>query len=132
MNSLGISELITRNMKISVSTEYIESRSDPKSGYYFFSYTVTLTNQGPETIQLLARHWLVTDSTNRTEQIRGLGVVGEQPIIKPGESYTYTSFCPLPTPFGTMEGSYQVINQEGEEFDLIIPIFTLAHPHSIH
>ncbi len=127
-----MSQETTKNITVSVEQQYIESRSDPKAGYYFFAYHVTVTNAGQDAVQLIGRHWIITDATGRIEHVRGLGVVGEQPIIQPGDNYTYTSFCPLPTAFGTMEGTYQMINQDGAEFEVQIAPFTLAHPHSIH
>jgi ApaG protein len=95
-------------------------------------YTVTISNESAETVQLLTRHWVITDGTGHIEEVRGPGVVGKQPTMKPGESFEYTSGCPLSTPFGVMEGTYQMVTQNGERFDAKIAPFTLSEPYSVH
>lgn len=126
------SEALTRGVRISVQSEYAPDRSDPGKNQWFFLYTVTIANEGTDTVQLLTRHWVVTDGTGHVEEIRGPGVVGKQPILKPGESFEYTSGCPLPTAFGMMEGTYQMIAQAGERFDVKIAPFTLSEPYTVH
>jgi ApaG protein len=102
------------------------------SQHWFFLYTVTIANEGDTTLQLLTRHWVITDGNSHVEDVRGPGVVGEQPVLHPGESFTYTSGCPLPTPFGMMEGSYQMVTRGGETFDARIAPFALSEPFTIH
>lgn len=119
-------ESITRGVKIEVKSQYEPDQSHPGRDYYFFSYHVTLTNEGHETVQLISRHWIITDGLGHVEEVRGPGVVGEQPILEPGESFDYTSFCPLKTPQGNMRGTYQMVTEEGESFDAQIPPFTLS------
>ena len=96
------------------------------------SYTITITNESQETVQLLSRHWIITNATGQVEEVRGPGVVGEQPVLEPNESFTYTSGCPLTTSFGTMEGTYQMVTQSGERFDARIAPFTLSEPYTVH
>ncbi len=126
------SEAMTRGVRVTVQAEYAADRSDPSKNQWFFLYTVTIANQGTETVQLLTRHWLVTDGTGHVEEIRGPGVVGKQPVLKPGESFEYTSGCPLTTAFGMMEGSYQMVAAAGEHFDVKIAPFTLSEPYTVH
>jgi ApaG protein len=97
-----------------------------------FLYTVEISNESRETVQLLTRHWIITDGTGHIEEVRGPGVVGKQPVLGPGQSFRYTSGCPLPTPFGTMHGTYQMITQAGEQFDAEIAPFTLSEPYTVH
>jgi ApaG protein len=126
------SEALTRGVRVVVQSEYAAERSEPAKNQWFFLYTVTITNEGPEPVQLLTRHWLITDGTGHVEEVRGPGVVGKQPTLKPGESFEYTSGCPLGTPFGVMEGTYQMITQSGERFDANIAPFTLSEPYTVH
>jgi len=114
-------------LKVEVESEYIADRSDIERGYYFFAYHVTLTNEGAEPVQLISRHWVITDANGKVEEVRGAGVIGEQPVIAPGESYQYSSFCPLNTPVGNMHGSYQMVTESGESFDAVIATFRLAY-----
>ena len=100
------SEATTRGVEVKVQANYVVERSQPAQGRWFFSYRIRITNQGPEPIQLLNRHWVITDAHGEVEEVRGPGVIGEQPQLETGETFEYTSFCPLATPFGTMEGSY--------------------------
>jgi len=126
------SEAITRSVRIRVEAEYAPDRSQPCKNQWFFLYTVTISNEGLETLQLLTRHWVITDGTGHVEEVRGPGVVGKQPTLRPGESFEYTSGCPLTTPFGVMEGSYQMMSEAGERFDVRIAPFTLSEPYTVH
>ena len=127
-----ISETVTRGVRVRVESEYAADRSKPAKNQWFFLYTVTISNEGPEVVQLLTRHWIITDGTGHVEEVRGPGVVGKQPTLKPGESFEYTSGCPLATPFGVMEGSYQMVTESGERFDAKIAPFTLSEPYTVH
>jgi ApaG protein len=126
------SEAVTRGVRVYVESEYAPERSEPSRNEWFFLYTVRISNEGSETVQLLTRHWVITDGTGHVEEVRGPGVVGKQPILKPGESFEYTSGCPLSTPFGVMEGTYQMIAESGERFDAKIAPFTLSEPYTVH
>jgi ApaG protein len=127
-----ISEATTRGVRVRVQSEYSADQSAPSKNQWFFLYTVTISNESSETVQLLTRHWVITDGTGHIEEVRGPGVVGKQPTMKPGESFEYTSGCPLSTPFGVMEGTYQMVTQNGERFDAKIAPFTLSEPYSVH
>ncbi len=120
------SEAVTRGLRVTVFARYDPSRSSPAQSRWFFLYTVTLANEGGETVQLLTRHWVIQDGRGRTEEVRGDGVVGETPVLAPGESYEYTSGCPLPTDFGSMHGSYGMVTAGGEHFDARIAEFVLT------
>jgi ApaG protein len=126
------SEAVTRGVRVRVRSEYAPERSQPSKNQWFFLYTITISNEGPDTVQLLTRHWIITDATGHVEEVRGPGVVGQQPILRPGESFEYTSGCPLTTPFGTMEGTYQMVTDAGERFDAAIAPFTLSEPYTVH
>jgi ApaG protein len=130
--SMFISEATTRGVRVKVQSEYSADQSAPSKNQWFFLYTVTISNDSAETVQLLTRHWVITDGTGHIEEVRGPGVVGKQPTMKPGESFEYTSGCPLSTPFGVMEGTYQMVTQSGERFDAKIAPFTLSEPYSVH
>ncbi len=132
MAGMFTSESSTRGVRVSVVSEYSAERSRPAEEQWFFLYTITITNAGAETVQLMSRHWIITDANGRTEEVRGPGVVGQQPVLEPGESFTYTSGCPLPTAFGTMEGTYQMVTKAGEPFDAKIAPFTLSEPYTVH
>jgi ApaG protein len=119
-------DITTRGVKVEVQSQYVPDQSHPERDYYFFSYHVTITNLGEENVQLLNRHWIITNADGRVEEVKGPGVIGEQPSLEPGESFDYTSFCPLNTPVGTMEGSYQMVTEGGETFDAKIPPFQLS------
>lgn len=127
-----VSEATTRGLHVRVESQYMPERSAPERGGWFFAYTVTITNDGTETVQLLSRHWIITDANGRTEHVRGPGVVGEQPVLEPGQSFEYTSGCPLRTPFGTMHGTYQMVTRDGGAFDAEIAAFSLATPNSLN
>jgi ApaG protein len=126
------SEALTRGVRVKVHSEYAPDKSEPSKNQWFFLYTVTISNEGSETVQLLTRHWLITDGTGHIEEVKGPGVVGKQPTLKPGEAFEYTSGCPLSTPFGVMEGTYQMVAQGGERFDAKIAPFTLSEPYTVH
>jgi ApaG protein len=126
------SEATTRSIRVSVVSEYAPDRSSPHQQQWFFLYTITIANEGQETVQLLARHWIITDGNGHVEEVRGPGVVGQQPVLAPGQSFTYTSGCPLRTPFGTMQGRYQMTLRSGESFDVEIAPFTLSEPYTVH
>ena len=132
MGDMFTSEATTRGVRVSVVSEYAPERSKPASDLWFFLYTITIKNEGTETAQLITRHWIITDGTGHVEEVRGPGVVGKQPVLAPGESFTYTSGCPLRTPFGVMEGTYQMITEGGEQFDAKIAPFTLSEPYTVH
>lgn len=117
---------------VSVETQYIKEQSKPDSDFYVFSYTITITNNGFETAQLMTRHWVITDSNSKSQEVRGDGVVGEQPILKPGESFVYTSGTMIETPVGTMHGSYGMMGENGNSFDASINEFILATPRVLH
>ena len=127
-----MSEAMTRGIRVEVRPNYLENQSDPRSGLWMFAYHVRILNDSTDTVQLLSRHWIITDATGRVEEVRGPGVVGEQPVLAPGQSFDYTSGCPLPTPMGTMHGSYQMVTQRGERFDAEIAPFTLAEPYTVN
>jgi ApaG protein len=126
------SEAVTRGVRVYVESEYAPERSEPTRNEWFFLYTVRISNEGAEVVQLLTRHWVITDGTGHVEEVRGPGVVGKQPILKPGESFEYTSGCPLSTPFGVMEGTYQMVTGSGERFDAKVSPFTLSEPYTVH
>jgi ApaG protein len=119
---------ITHQIEVKVIPKYLADRSSPDNGYFFWAYTITLTNLGRATVQLKTRHWRITDAHGRLQEVRGAGVVGETPVIKPGENYEYTSGVPLPTPSGFMAGTYGMITGSGEPFDIEIPAFSLDLP----
>jgi ApaG protein len=127
-----MSDTTTRGIRIQVETSYLEERSDPAESAFFFAYHVTISNLGTETAQLLSRRWVITDGDGRQEVVEGPGVVGDQPLLAPGEAYEYTSFCPLPTPVGTMHGAYRMVAAGGERFDAEIAPFTLAVPGAVN
>ena len=119
---------ITRGIVVSVETTYLEADSSPGNSHYLWAYQVTIENQGRETVQLRSRHWMITNARGELTEVKGPGVVGQQPFLKPGESYTYTSGAPLDTPSGMMGGSYQMESERGERFDIEIPTFSLDCP----
>ncbi len=112
--------------------QYIPDQSDPDNGRYVFTYTVTIKNIGEIAAQLVSRHWIITDGNNEIQEVRGLGVVGKQPLLQPGESFEYTSGSVLTTPIGTMKGSYQMVAEDGTHFSAEIPEFVLASPRALH
>ena len=126
------SEATTRGVRVSVVSEYAPDRSQPQQQKWFFVYTITITNEGTETVQLISRHWFITNGAGEVEEVRGPGVVGEQPTLEPSESFTYTSGASISTSFGTMEGTYQMRTRSGEMFDAKIAAFTLSEPYTVH
>jgi ApaG protein len=122
----------TYSVEVEIETQYIEEQSLPDQDHYVFAYTITIHNNGDVPAQLLRRHWVITDANNKVQEVKGEGVVGEQPHLKPGERYRYTSGTMLETPVGTMRGSYQMIADDGVEFDADIPQFTLSMPRTLH
>ena len=126
------SEAVTRGVRVTVKPRFDPERSDRARGLWLFLYTVTITNEGNETVQLTDRHWTITDENGDVEEVRGPGVVGEQPVLAPGEGFTYTSACPLRTPTGTMRGTYRLVTGDGESFDATIAEFLLSEPYSVH
>jgi ApaG protein len=119
---------VTRQIEVRVAPKFLADRSSPENGYFFWAYTITLSNQGRETVQLKTRHWRITDAQGRLQEVRGAGVVGEEPVLKPGENYEYTSGVPLPTSSGFMVGTYGMVTETGETFDIEIPAFSLDLP----
>lgn len=117
---------------VSMTTQYMPEQSDPGASRYFFAYHIKVTNRGSVAAQLVSRHWIITDAEGKVEEVRGLGVVGHQPLLQPGESFDYTSGCPLATPVGTMQGSYQMVAEDGTRFEAPIPEFVLAMPRTLH
>jgi ApaG protein len=117
---------------VTVSPRFLPEQSDPENERYLFAYTIRILNSGETTAQLRSRHWIITDANQRVEHVRGPGVVGEQPRLAPGESFEYTSGCPLPTPFGSMRGSYQCVAEDGTAFEVPIPEFLLSVPRTLH
>lgn len=119
-------------IEIEVATQYLPEQSNPDEERYFFAYSITVTNTGTEAAQLISRHWVITDAAGKVEEVRGLGVVGHQPFLKPGESFEYSSGCPLATPVGTMRGSYQMVAEDGTRFEAPVSEFILAMPRTLH
>jgi len=119
---------ITRQIVVTVEPNFMPERSVVDRGQYFWSYTIVITNTGPETVQLKTRHWIITDATGNKKEVRGEGVVGEQPVLAPGERFEYTSGVPLPTASGFMTGRYQMVSESGERFEIDVPTFSLDSP----
>jgi len=127
-----VSTALTDGIRVTVKSAYRPDRSAPAQGRYLFAYTVRIANQGDRPAKLVSRHWVITDAEGRVEEVRGPGVVGQQPWLAPGQSFQYTSFCPLRTPFGTMHGTYEMIGENGARFEVEIPAFSLAVPHTLN
>lgn len=127
-----MSDTCTRGVRVIVVPRYVAEQSEPDRSHYLFTYAVTIRNEGDETVQLQSRHWIITNGEGKTEEVRGPGVVGEQPTLKPGEEFRYTSGCPLTTPVGTMHGSYRMVPEAGEPFDAMIEPFRLAVPRVLN
>lgn len=122
----------TRHIRISVAPQFLENQSQPDAGRYVWAYTITVENLSGETVKLLTRHWIITDGLGRKQEIKGDGVVGEQPLLRSGDKFEYTSGCPLATPSGVMSGSYGMITAKGEGFEVQIPAFSLDSPYDVH
>jgi ApaG protein len=127
-----VSDTITNGIRVQVSTQFLPERSSPKEDQYVFAYHITISNVGSEAAQLISRHWIITNADGETEEVQGPGVVGEQPLLKPGEQFVYTSFCPLKTNVGTMHGSYTMVGPDGTAFQARIAPFTLAVPFALN
>lgn len=126
------SSTVTRGIRVEVEAQYIPERSSPETQRWFFAYRVRLVNEGDVKVQLLSRHWIITDANGREEEVKGPGVVGAQPVLELAGEFEYTSFCPLGTPFGSMRGTYQMVTDKGEMFDATIAPFSLNEPLSIN
>jgi len=129
---MGDSEAMTRGIQVSVTSSYLPERSDPIVHRWFFSYRIRITNTSREGVQLLRRRWIITDANGCMEEIRGEGVLGEQPVLQPGSTFEYSSLCPLATSFGLMEGSYKMISSSGIRFDVTIAPFELSPPLAVN
>lgn len=129
---MGRSLAVTEGIKVEVTSFYMPERSRPDRDLYFFAYRVQVSNESDSPATLVSRHWIITDGEGNEENVRGPGVVGEQPRLEPGESFQYTSACPLPTPGGAMRGSYQMVRDDGRTFEVDIEYFTLELPHSLN
>ena len=123
-------ETVTRAIRVHVESEFAPDRSNPAKNKWFFLYTIRITNEGPETVTLLSRHWVITDAMGEVREVRGPGVIGKQPVLEPGESFEYTSGCDFATPFGSMRGTYQMITDAREDFEIQIPMFTMTEPYT--
>ena len=126
------SEAVTEGLRIQVRARYSPEHSDPARSRWFFLYTIRLRNEGEETCQLISRHWIIRNGTGQVEEVEGPGVVGEQPVLGPGDDYEYTSGCPLDTPMGSMEGTYQMVRESGDPFEAEIARFELRQPRALH
>jgi ApaG protein len=122
----------THRIAVQVETNYIENQSSPEKHRYVFSYTITICNEGSQPAKLINRHWIITDANGKVQEVKGKGVVGEQPHLQPGETFSYTSGTILDTPVGSMQGSYDMMDNQGNHFDAEIPAFSLARPGSLH
>jgi ApaG protein len=129
---VGVSNAITDGIRVTVKSAYVAEQSSPTAGRYVFAYTVRIQNEGAEPAQLRTRHWIITDGNGKVEEVRGPGVVGHQPLLKPGDHFEYTSGCVLQTPRGEMKGTYQMHRTDGRMFDAAIAPFRLALPHSLN
>ena len=122
----------TYQFSVSVRPQFVPEHSRPDEDKFLFAYTVTIRNTGDVPAQLISRHWIITDANNKVEEVQGLGVVGEQPMLQPGEAFEYTSGCPIATPVGSMRGSYQCVAEDGTRFEAPIPEFLLSMPRTLH
>ncbi|MGP0071321.1 MAG: Co2+/Mg2+ efflux protein ApaG [Bryobacteraceae bacterium] len=127
-----MSDAVTNSIRVEVLSRHSPENSRPQQGEWIFEYTVRITNQGSDTVQLISRHWIITDALDHVEEVKGPGVIGEQPVLAPGESFKYSSWCPLKTPTGTMRGTYQMIRAGGEKFDIDIAPFGLKARYTVH
>jgi ApaG protein len=118
-------QAVTRDIEVKVTPRFLPERSSPENSYFFWAYTIAITNRGRETVQLKTRHWRITDAFGRVQEVRGAGVVGEEPVLGPGQSFEYTSGVPLQTPSGFMTGTYRMVSEAGADFDIDIPTFSL-------
>src|SRR5512135_2090093 len=132
LSSKPVAEGKKYQISVSVNTAYLAEQSDPSADRYVFAYTITIANSGTVAAQLISRHWIITDAENVIQEVKGLGVVGEQPLLRPGESFEYTSGTAMATPVGTMRGTYQMVAEDGNKFEAEIPPFTLSMPRVLH
>jgi ApaG protein len=130
--SQTVSDALTEGVRVSVKARYSPEHSDPGDSRWFFLYTITIANESDQQVKLLNRNWLILDATGKSEEVHGPGVVGEQPVIEPGQSFEYTSGCPLQTPFGSMAGTYELQRADGTQLEAEIRIFQLREPRAIH
>jgi ApaG protein len=127
-----MSEKKRYDIRVTSRSAFLPEQSDEQAERYVFAYTIRITNEGAASAQLISRHWIITDAANQVQEVRGLGVIGEQPVLRPGESFEYSSGSSLPTAVGTMRGSYQMVAEDGTQFDAEIPSFTLSVPRVLH
>ncbi len=127
-----LSDAVTEGIRVEVLSRHLPENSRPQQGVWVFQYTVRITNQGSRTVQLLSRHWIITDALERVREVKGAGVVGQQPVLAPGESFKYSSWCPLETPTGWMHGTYQMVTEDGGQFDVEIAPLALKAPYTVH
>ena len=127
-----MSNIVTQGIRISVQSRYMTAESQPERGQFLFAYTVRITNEGDTPAQLISRHWIIQDAHGRSEHVRGPGVVGAQPRLEPGQSHEYTSFCPIGTPSGSMQGTYQMVRDDGDSFDAVVGMFSLMAPQLLN
>ena len=127
-----MSDTVTRGIRVQVRSVFVPERSSPREQHYFFAYHVRISNEGAETAQLLSRHWIITNADGEVQEVRGPGVIGETPVLAPGAAFEYTSYCPLKTNVGTMQGSYTMTTLDGGTFDAQIAPFTLAMPNALN
>ena len=127
-----LSQAVTHGISVEVLSQYSAENSRPEEGKWVFQYTVRITNRSEDSVQLISRHWIITDAAEDVQEVKGPGVVGEQPVLTPGESFKYSSWCPLKTPLGTMRGSYQMIRANGEQIDVEIAPFALKARYTVH
>jgi ApaG protein len=130
--AVPMSDAVTNDIRVEVLSRHSPQNSRPLQNEWVFEYTVRITNQGLETVQLISRHWIITDAFEHVREIRGVGVIGEQPVLAPGESYKYSSWCPLGTPTGNMHGTYKMIRPNGEQFDITVAPFALKARYTVH
>ena len=130
--SVFSSEAVTSGIRVRVQSEYAPDKSRPALREWFFLYTVRISNEGHDVVQVVGRHWVITDATGHVEEVHGPDVVGQRPTLRPGESFEYTSGCPLKTPFGVMEGTYEIAREQGPAFEAKIAPFTLSEPYTVH
>jgi ApaG protein len=127
-----VSDAVTNSIRVEVLSRHSPEHSRPTEGEWVFQYTVRITNQGTDTVQLISRHWIITDATGEVQEVKGPGVVGQQPMLRPGESFKYSSWCPLKTPIGMMYGAYQMVASNGGQFEIEIAPFALRAPQKVH
>tara|TARA_B100001245_G_scaffold196700_1_gene155675 strand:+ start:359 stop:745 length:387 start_codon:yes stop_codon:yes gene_type:complete len=125
------SEVVTKGIRVHVTSHYSAENSQPQN-LWFFLYTIKISNESTDTVQLISRHWIITNAENQVEEVQGPGVIGKQPVLGPGESFEYTSGCPLTTPFGMMKGTYQMVTADGDNFEIEIAPFALTEPYTVH